>query len=116
MVSKQCPVGMLEKAKELASPEATGPVPDDYDPGDFSLNEVLADIRHEYTNYEGLLHSLPLCAASEPDWPGCSEECPFYHELWECKCPYLDQVHHDLKWAAKEVARILYEEWDAENG
>lgn len=119
-VSGQCPVGIVEKAHKLAHRlEAKGPLPDDYKPEEL-YNVILADIRHEYTNYEDLLNELPLCESTEPDWHGCDLACPFRIQGdggdSECECPYSEQAHDELKWAAKGLAERLYGEWISKQG
>lgn len=112
-MSSQCTVGIVEKAHKLAHRlEANRSLPDDYKPQEL-YNATLAEIRHEYTNYEDLLNELPLCGCAELDWPGCDPSCPFLiQEDWGavCECPYSEQIHNELKCAAKELAERLHRE------
>ena len=74
------------------------------DPG-ASYNEVVAEIRHAYTDYEDLLHSLPLCI-DEMEAGRCTWDPE--QESW---CSIKDEAHNLLKWAAKGVAIRLYKEY-----
>ena len=49
----------LEVAEQLENQVEGHEIPSDFEPGDIFDNEVLANIRHEYTNYEELLSVLP---------------------------------------------------------
>ena len=113
-VSKQCPVGIIEKAEELVDRlEAKGSLPDDYKPEEL-YNVTLADIRHEYTNYEDLLHELPLCPCVDvPCDKAGTYDCPCY-EGSPCESEYA--AHETLKWPAKVLAERLYGEWRRKQG
>ena len=82
-------------------------LPEDYDPGDLSYNEVLAYIRHEYTNYQSLLWEMQETV----DCCGCAENpCSCDpEEGYECLSQL--QAHDILKWAAKGVAEEAYARW-----
>ena len=50
---KKC--NIVDKASDLASEVWAEELPDDFVPGDLSYDELLANIRHEFTNYQELL-------------------------------------------------------------
>ena len=60
---KKCNIVAL--ASDLVSKVWVEELPDDFEPGDLSYNEILANIRHEYTNYQELLWDLPICVLFE---------------------------------------------------
>lgn len=90
----------LEVVQSLIDQLEAEEIPDDYDRGNLSYNEILADIRHTYTNYEELLYELPECV-------GCT---------WNVgeegiECPNATLAHDQLKWAARSLAESIYMEW-----
>jgi hypothetical protein len=92
----ECPI--IDLAWELSEQVEIGDIPSDSDAGDMWYNQVLAHLRHGYTNYEELLLSLNACCHS--NWQDCGPDC-------------LDKeiAHGILKQAAKRVADLAYTEW-----
>lgn len=107
---------IVKIAESLTSRIETRDLPPDFDPGDEWYNQILACIRHEYTNYEQLLWELPLCVDFWDEHgseycrvaAGCSEQewgRGFY------PCPLQEWAHDILKWAAKAAAEKVYSEF-----
>ena len=100
-----CP--LVEKAESLVSQIEAQELPDiesmasslfePSDWGNWSYNQILAHIRHEYTNYEKLLDELPSCPA----------DCNGLVDEQECIQRII--AHDTLKWAAKEAAAEAYQ-------
>jgi hypothetical protein len=84
----------------------TSRIPDDYDPSELWCPQILAQIRHEFTNYEELLHDLPMCV----DHWDAGGEC-----VWDAEtgldCPLASQAHDIIKWAANRVASAEFDRW-----
>ena len=61
--TEDAPCQIVEVANQLASQaNVTSRIPPDYDPSELWYEQIRAEIRHEFTNYEQLLHELPICA------------------------------------------------------
>jgi hypothetical protein len=90
---------ILITAESLVSQVQAEGLPNDFEPGDFPYRVILADIRHNYTNYESLLAELPqecqLCQWSEEG----------------VECISRTMAHDLLKWEANGAAEGLYDEW-----
>lgn len=95
MKKEDCP--KMKAVDKLVERLEAHEIPDGYEPGDWYYNQILAEIRHEYTNYDELLWELPDC-------PDCPEEV-----RGECEGVYLS--HDALKWEAKNLAHSIYQEW-----
>jgi hypothetical protein len=113
-----CPV--LEAAKSLVGDVQGTLPPCDWQPVGYIYNQVLAELRHEYTNYETLLSSLPVCVDL---WD--SGECPDNPRTWSeemCldsegeECMLAKEAHDMLKWAARDEAEQVYRAWRDGNG
>ena len=120
-----CPVEIVERAEELRTQLAPkrslpdGYKPEDqypeladmpgYEPTPMPYNVILAEIRHEYTNYEDLLYELPLCPCADiPCERGGTDDCPCRDGQ---ECQFAQAAHESLKWAAKGLAEQIYREW-----
>ena len=95
---------IVEVANELVARLEVQELPEDFDPGDLWYKQILANIRHEFTNYEGLLHELPLCV----DFWDAGGECTAEISL---ECPLQQEAHDLLKWAANDMAKEVYQKW-----
>jgi hypothetical protein len=82
-------------------------LPADFEPvGDYW--EIIAHIRHTYTNYEQLLYVVgEACLAfqEENDYDYCISV-----EEEGLPCPISQDVHDELKWEAQDLAQQLYDE------
>ncbi|MCK4348966.1 MAG: hypothetical protein KAW47_10150 [Thermoplasmatales archaeon] len=100
---KKC--NIVDKASDLASEVWAEELPDNFDPSDLHYNEILANIRHEFTNYQELLWQLPLCVDFEnPDY--CEKVT-----IEGYGCPLQEEAHDIIKWSAKEKAEQIYSKW-----
>jgi hypothetical protein len=99
------PCKLTEKAGELCSDMIARSIPQDFVlSGDYW--QVMADFRHDFTNYDALVEALPDCpmdcpiAASmdEPSGPSC-----FNYDLAH------DMLRTDARWLAMRV----FDEWYA---
>ena len=100
---KKCNIVAI--ASDLASKVEAPELPSDFEPGDLYYNEILANIRHEYTNYEKLLWQLPLCIDfKNPDY--CEKVT-----IEGYGCPLQKEAHDIIKWSAKEKAEQIYSRW-----
>jgi hypothetical protein len=100
---KKC--NIVDKASDLASEVWAEELPDNFEPGDLYYNEILANIRHEFTNYQELLWQLPLCVDFEnPDY--CEKVT-----IEGYGCPLQKEAHDIIKWSAKEKAEQIYSKW-----
>lgn len=102
---KLCTIGMAEAGKSLVTKLEGYNIPDDFDPLDLSYNEIIANIRHQYTNYENILFELHLCV----EYWDRGGYCP--HDNEDGGCILISETHDNLKWAAKEIAKDSYQEW-----
>jgi hypothetical protein len=111
---KKC--NIVKIASDLVSKIWAEELPDDFEPGDLSYNEILANIRHEYTNYQELLWELPFC---EDMWKEnrsyCKKVAIEYRLASIGECPFLREAHDILKWDAKEKAEQVYSRWLEKN-
>jgi hypothetical protein len=73
-------------------------IPEGYDPGDHSHKHILARIREQCTNYDGLSSNLPACP------------CPG-NEANEFECPNSATANDTLEWAANGLVELAYREW-----
>ena len=110
---EKCPLGIETIAEDLVNKLEGEIIPSDYEPGDYEYAQILAEIRHTYTNYEELLmemdqmancieyyHSGNICSIGEFAWDNLDGECD------------PKQFAHDtLKWAARDLAKELYNDW-----
>ena len=109
MPERTCQI--VEVAKELVGQVEAQELPSDFDPGDLWYDEILAVIRHEYTNYEELLNKLPLCVDI---WD--AGQCVWQSEDdFDLECPFEREAHDLLKWAAKDAAEEVYQRWKAKS-
>ena len=100
---------IVEVAKALVSEIEAQELPADFEPGWVRYNQIIAGIRHEYTNYDQLLDRLPLCVDL---WErNGTEYCNQQLEFPEDSCPLKDEAHDLLKWAAKAAAVEAYSGW-----
>lgn len=105
-ITKGAPCRIVEVAESLVGEIEAYELPPDFDPGDLYYNEILANLRHEYTNYEPILWSLPSCS---DHWEQGGECVWDYESDYEC---HLSREAHDLlKWAAKDAAAEVYQRW-----
>lgn len=94
---------MITKADELASQIEGREIPPSDDILEGSYPETLAQIRHEYTNYDTMLREWSaLCMEYIRD----GGECPY-----EDACPYCEKAYLTLASAARDEARALYAQW-----
>jgi hypothetical protein len=100
---KECP--LLERAHALASKIDADELSDDFTPDDASYDEILASIRHEHTNYQELLWELPPCEEI------CNDDEMIQGFLDGDICPWTQEAHDIIKWAAKGKAEELYLKW-----
>jgi len=102
--AKSCPV--LVAAERLSKSVQGADLPADWAPSEeLYEDEILANIRHEHTNYEQLLNRLPLCA---DEWD--AGRCHWDYET-DGPCLLQEEAHDTLKWAAKNCAERLYKQW-----
>jgi hypothetical protein len=98
---------IVEVAKRLATQvKMTSQITPEYDPGKQSYGQALAEIRHEFTNYEQLLHELPICV----DHWNAGGECVWDAER-EPECPLGKEAHDIIKLSAKDLAEAEYRRW-----
>lgn len=109
-VKKKCDI--MEAACRLVKEIDAEKLPIDFKPHFSNYDEILAEIRHDYTNYMDLLHELPLC---EDTWKEnrsyCKKVANQYHLVCIADCPFLREAHDILKWKAKEKAEQIYSAW-----
>ena len=112
---KVCPVGIVEKASELADEAEGYDLPDDYAPMEGATWEMeRARVRHEHTNYTDLLENLPACLCFEDDWVGCDDGCPMKDKQNLCCCTAFGPGHdaHDIIMSAcNSPAEEVLREW-----
>lgn len=96
---------VLDLARELLGTLDGYALPADWRPDSEWYNEILAEVRHAYTNYEESLRSLPLCT-NEIEAGRCTWDPE--QESW---CSIKAQAHDLLKRAAKDIAAKLYQAW-----
>jgi len=106
-INKKCNIVAL--ASDLVSKAWAKELPDDFEPGDLSDDQILANIRHEYTNYQELLQELPLCVDFE-NQAYCKKIIGRGY-LDGDECPLLQEAHDVIKWGAKEKAEQVYSSW-----
>lgn len=90
----------VEAAKSLIEELSATEIPENYDPGELNYDEILANIRHEFTNCDELYWAIPDCDICTWD---VSEE--------GYECPEATYAHDEIKWAAKGLAEKIYREW-----
>lgn len=106
---RECPLKINDIAWQLAEKLEGSDLPPDYEPADDQYLQIIANIRHEYTNYEELLYALsayttgacPVYFISGEIHPDCEEE----------QCAQLDMAHDILKSEAKKIAVQLFDKW-----
>lgn len=116
MSDQECPLGVVEKARELASAVEGRELPLSFDPADLGWDENVLRIVREYTNYEVLSDHLE-------EWATAAEEaldtpCEFRSSGWlsnhdiECPgCPNRWMAQQALAEAARQMARRMYRTW-----
>jgi hypothetical protein len=98
---------IVDVAERLASQvNMTCEIPPNYDPSNLWYRQVIAEIRHEFTNYEQLLEELPLCV----DHVAAGGECVWDTEAG-LECSLAEEAHKIIKWAANRVAEAEYDKW-----
>lgn len=100
--TKNCPMEIAAEAlrhKIEAQELPNEPI----DWGDWSYNQIVAHVRHEYTNYERLLEKLPDCPIEF--------ECESFDAFGDGICLHREIAHETLKWEAKSKAEIVYARW-----
>jgi hypothetical protein len=95
-------LGIVEAAKRLVSKIEVHELPDYFAVDDLYYRQLLAHVRHVYTNYDQLLGELPSCA----DYWAQGGFCPHDFDDWE-ECPLIIKAHDVLKWAATAKAEQL---------
>jgi hypothetical protein len=100
------PCLVVELAEELVSQIEAQELPPDFEPGDLHYRQILAHIRHEYTNYEQLLWKFPICV---DHWEQ-GGMCDLDTDTGE-PCIRMQEAHDLLKWKAKDAAAATYAEW-----
>ena len=112
---RRCPLGekKVELAKRMVKEIKAEEIPEDFDAGDTPYKLTLAHIRHQVTNYEALLFSLPLCTdylnQSEENRQLCIEVVEASEQWLDGRCPWCEEAHDILKYAARDVAEIAYQ-------
>jgi len=102
----------MEQAAERLADQVTmrEPIPHDFAVDDSSYWEIVASIRHQYTNYDDLLQELPDCwdLMESGECPRAADFADDTELLRECS----EVRGHDwLKWVARDVARTAYDAW-----
>ena len=106
--TEECPV--VQIAGDLARQIEAQELPEDFDLKDMPYNLILPHIRHEYTNYEELLHDLPLCVDRWDQGIKC------YPEGAGEECNSMRKARDILKRAAKDAAEEIYLKWERQHG
>lgn len=105
---KEC--DMQASAEALTKQLEGRPIPPGYRFDSDHYGARLAAIRHEFTNYEDLLYSLPVCA----DY--MEQHGPIYCDMMEdpdepARCTIRDAAHDLLQEEANTMAAELYSRW-----
>ena len=96
-------------AHELSEQLTAQELGEDFNPAGVSYNQVLADVRHNYTNYEALLYVMDEIGDCVKRWEE-SASCSWNPEE-EDECFLKLRAHDILKWAAKDLAEGTYKRW-----
>ncbi|MFW6115964.1 MAG: hypothetical protein ACOC7Y_02760 [Chloroflexota bacterium] len=116
MIGFDCPHGVVDEAKGLASEIEGRELPMDFDPGDLSWRQLLLRIVQRFTNHQALSENLRewviaedaaalspcqrrLSQADKDSNPGC----PDCSEHW--------LAQQELSQAAEKAAEGLYQVW-----
>ncbi len=97
---------VTETAGRLSLQLEAQAIPDDYDPVG-AYWQIIANVRHSFTNYDTLLAALPDCPL----------ECPIAEsngDLTGQSCANYDLAHDILKTEARRLAMNLYRAWEGE--
>ena len=103
--------GLLAEEASLLDRVKAEVLPEDFVPG-YSLEDAVAKIRQQHTNYEGLLEEIErLCA----ERTASGAQCPFSRNLASGagreRCPYLTILCRSLTSTADERAEAAFAEW-----
>ena len=101
---------LAEEADLMARVKAEA-LPEDFVPG-YSLDDAVAKIRQQHTNFEELLDEIEqLCA----ERTAAGAKCPFSRNLESGigreRCPYLTILCRSLTSTADERAEAAFAEW-----
>lgn len=107
-----CPKEIEQLVKLLMHQIKAADLPDDYSPGDSSYPEILANIRHEYTNYEELLNCLNEKLINIETGDSFCWTCPIGNlDEDRPECVLEQSAHDELKYATKAKAKEIYQHW-----
>ena len=100
-----CELGIVEAARRLVSKIEVSAVPGYFAVGDLYYRQLLAHVRHTYTNYGELRDALPSCA----HYRAQGGFCP--HDFEKGVCWLRTEAHDILEWAATTEAERLLKEY-----
>jgi len=97
-----CELGIVEAAKRLVLKIEVSELPDYFAVGDLYYRQLLAHVRHAYTNYDELSGELPSSAGYQAQGGFCP------HDFDKGECWLRTEAHDILKWGATaEAERLL---------
>ncbi len=103
-----CDLEMEKIALSLTEQVEAYELTDNFDPSDLWYGQIIAHIRHEYTNYENLLHKLPSCTMYISEGGICGWD---FDKKEDGGCPLVEFAHYILKREANSHARNVYDNW-----
>ena len=116
MKNRDCPLGVVECARNLASQLEVRELPFNFDPADLGWDQNVLRIAREYTNYEALSGQLRewLVAAwqdRDVSCERCATELDLRSEL-ECPdCPHHWVAQQELSKTARAASERMYQTW-----
>jgi hypothetical protein len=76
-------------------------IPDDFNPEDIAYDQIIAHVRHEFTNYVKLLM----------DFPNECPVCTWNNDEEGCECISITEARDILKEEARSIAVGFYNQW-----
>ena len=99
----ECQANIVKVARQLTGQLEGIELPEDYDNGELSYPQIIADVRHNYTNYDDVLRMLPLCV----DVWASNGICNWDMET-DDECCLFTQAHDLIQRKANEIAKDLF--------
>ena len=116
MSDQECPIEIIERARNLAADIKGRELPLGFDPADLGWDENVQRIVQEHTNYEALSGQLEEWATAAEE--ALEEPCECRASGWlasreiDCpSCPNRWLAHQELAEVARGVAEHLYQTW-----
>ena len=116
MKNRDCPLGVVECARSLASQLEVRELPLDFDPAGLGWDQNVLRVVREYTNYDALSRELRdwlVAAWKDGDVPceHCASESDQGVDLDSLECPHHWLAQHELSRAARAASERAYRTW-----